>query len=504
MNRSEKPTSYYRKSIAISQMLAVVFMIAFSPILGWTQSNVSVMSAGTTRRIDEITGCLQLPVTVKGDKPTCTTLLSRMAALKIPGVSVAVVHNGVIEWAQGFGVEAIGGNPVSSNTLFQAGSISKPLAAMAALRLVQQGEVSLDGDINKELISWKVPPGPIAAGSHVTLRELLTHTAGLTVHGFEGYPAGSPVPTLTQVLDGTKPANNDPVRIESVPGAGWTYSGGGYTVMQQLLIDTSHEPFPKLLHDTVLAPIGMSHSTYDQPLPLSLRSSAATPYTEEEEPIPGGAHTYPEMAAAGLWTTPSDLAKYIIETQLSLQNKANHVLNRAFTEQMLTSGKGHWGLGVEIGGSASNPYFTHGGVNEGFQSLFVGYEHNGDGAVVMTNADGGMQIANEIIRSIAVEYGWTDFQPAIRTLAKVDRATLARYVGTYEATPTFSVVYTLEGDQLFAQATGQQKFPIFPESESKFFMKIVNAEIDFHADDKGKVDYLTLHQGGRDYKEMRK
>jgi CubicO group peptidase (beta-lactamase class C family) len=274
--------------------------------------------------------------------------------------------------------------------------------------------------------------------------------------------------------------------------------------MQQLLIDVSRESFPKLLRDTVLAPIGMSHSTYDQPLPPELRASAATPYMAKGERIPGDAHTYPEMAAAGLWTTPSDLAKYIIETQLSLQNKANHVLSRDFTAQMLTPGKGNWGLGVELGGSASNPYFTHGGVNEGFQSLFVGYEHTGEGAIVMTNAVGGMQIANEIVRSIAVEYAWPDFRPTERTLAKVDSAILARYPGTYVATPTFGVVYTLEGDQLFAQATGQAKFPIFPESNSKFFMTVVDAEIEFHTDDKGFVDYLILHQGGHDYKEMRK
>jgi hypothetical protein len=214
---------------------------------------------------------------------------------------------------------------------------------------------------------------------------------------------------------------------------------------------------------TVLAPIGMTHSTYEQPLPSSLMADAAVPYTEDGSPVSGGALTFPEMAAAGLWTTSSDLAKYILEVQLSLAEKANHVLDSAMTTAMLTPGKNHWGLGVELGGSAANPYFTHGGVNKGFQSLLVAYEKNGDGAVIMTNAVGGMEIANELIRSIAVEYGWPDFQTTIRTLAKVDRNVLERYVGTYMATPTFSVVYTLEGDQLFAQATGQKKFPIFPE-----------------------------------------
>jgi len=490
--------------LQMSAILSTAFMLAVPSTVGQTSSGPSAPSIEPTQHIDNVIGCLPAPVAIKGETSTCPTLLERMAELKIPGVSIAVIHNGTIEWAQGFGVEKLGGNPVSSNTLFQAGSISKPVAAMAALHLVQQNKLSLDGDISKKLTSWKIPASPAAPEAVVTLRELLTHTAGFTVHGFAGYAAGSPVPTLTEVLNGTKPANSAPIRLESVPGAKWNYSGGGYTVMQQLLIDVSHQSFPKLLHDTVLAPIGMNHSTYDQPLPPELQASAATPYGAKGEPIPGGAHTYPEMAAAGLWTTPSDLAKYIIETQLSLQNKANHVLDRSFTEQMLTPGLGKWGLGVEVGGSASNPYFTHGGANEGFQSLFVGYEHRDEGAVVMTNAVGGLEIANEVMRSVAVEYGWPDFQPVVRTLAKVDRAALARYVGTYVATPTFSVTYTLDGDQLFAQATGQKKFPIFPESESKFFMKVVDAEIEFHTDNKGEVDYLILHQGGRDYKEMRK
>jgi CubicO group peptidase (beta-lactamase class C family) len=326
----------------------------------------------------------------------------------------------------------------------------------------------------------------------------------MTVHGFEGYAAGSPVPTLTQVLDGTKPANNLPIRVEKAPGTEWNYSGGGFTVMQQALVDVTHKPFPEVMANTVLGPIGMTHSTYEQPLPASLMTDAASPYTADGGLVPGGAHTYPEMAAAGLWTTPSDLAKYIIEVQKSLTGKANHVLNSEMTTAMLTSGKNHWGLGVEVGGSDAKPYFTHGGINEGFQSLFDAYEKDGDGAVVMTNSAAGLEIAAQVIRTIAMEYNWPDFQPAHRTLAKVDRSVLERYVGTYMATPTFGVDFTLEGDQLFSQGARQRKVPIYPESESKFFMKVNDAEIDFHTDDKGKVDYLVQHQGGHDYKATKK
>jgi CubicO group peptidase (beta-lactamase class C family) len=457
-----------------------------------------------TQHIEKITACLTGPVMIKDESNACHTLKDRMAELHIPGVSIAVVHNGAIEWAEGFGVVQTGGKPVTAETLFQAGSISKPVAAMAALHLVQQGKLSLDADINQTLTSWKIPASTAAPGAIVTLRELLTHTAGFSVHGFPGYAANAPVPTLVQVLNGEKPANTAPIRLESPPKDHWQYSGGGYTVMQQAVLDVAKIPFPQLLHDSVLAPIGMKHSTYQQPLPADLRAAAAVPYNSDGTPVEGGFHTYPEMAAAGLWTTPSDLGHYILENQQSLAGKANHVLSADMTKQMMTAGMGNWGLGLQIGGSPGNPYFSHGGVNEGFESLFVGYENSGDGAVVMTNAAGGSRLADEIMRGIAAEYHWPDFQPVVRTVVKVDPATLAKYVGSYELAPGFALTISTEGGKLFGQATGQGKEELFPESETKFFLKIVDAEIEFNSDGKGQITSITLHQGGQDHKAPKK
>ena len=492
--------SMQRKFVTLSIFLCLVGSL----IVAQTPRTLPTPSAETQQRIEKVKACLTGTVVIKGDLHTCPTLSEKMAELHVPGVSIAVVHNGVIDWAQGFGVQQIGGKPVGTDTLFQAGSISKPVAAMAALHLVGEGKLSLDSDVNTVLRTWKIPASSAAPGATVTLQELLTHTAGFTVHGFPGYAANAPVPTLVQVLNGEKPANTDPIRLESIPGKDWKYSGGGYTVMQQLLLDVSKEPFPKLLHDTVLVPIGMTHSTYEQPLPAALQPMAATPYAADGVAVPGGAHTYPEMAAAGLWTTPSDLARYMIENERSLQGNANHVLSRQLTQQMVTPGKGDWGLGLQIGGSPSNPYFSHGGVNEGFESLFVEYEHNGEGAAVMTNAQGGMRLASEIMSSIAVVYDWPDFRPVVRTAIKVDRQVLARYVGTYEIAPTFSVTFSLDGDQLMTQATNQPKFPVYPETETKFFLTVVDAEVEFFSDDKGQVSYLVLHQNGHETKGTKK
>jgi CubicO group peptidase (beta-lactamase class C family) len=466
--------------------------------------NAALTSAEVEQHIQHVTSGLIGGVVIKGDEHVTHTLANRMTELKVPGVSIAVIHQGKIEWARGFGVRSVGGPPVTADTMFQAGSISKPLAAMAALHLVQQGKLSLDANVNTYLTSWKFPSDSVAGGKPITLRELLTHTAGTTVHGFPGYASNEQVPTLVQVLNGEKPANTPAIRSEAAPGVNWKYSGGGYTIMQQVLIDVTKESFPKLLHDSVLAPIGMTHSTYEQPLPQAFQRFAATPYRDDGKPVDGGAHTYPEMAAAGLWTTPTDLAHYSIEVEQSLQGKANHVLSADMTRQMLTPGIGHWGLGLEIGGSDANPYFSHGGANEGFRNFFLAYEKSGDGAVVMTSGDAGGLLGDEVMRSIAVEYAWPDYKPVVRAAVQVDPKILAQYVGSFELQKGFDLIVTLEDGRLMTQATGQGKIPIYPESETKFFPTAIPAEIEFLKDDQGKVTYLVLHQNGHEMKAPKK
>jgi CubicO group peptidase (beta-lactamase class C family) len=293
-------------------------------------------------------------------------------------------------------------------TLFQAGSISKPVAALAALRLVQDGRLRLDENVNAKLVSWKVPENEFTREQKVTLRRLLSHSAGLTVHGFPGYAADAPVPTLIQVLDGVSPANTAAVRVDTVPGTLWRYSGGGYTVLQQLLIDVTGKPFPELLRQTVFEPLGLSHSTYEQPLPASIAAIAATAH-DDGQPIPGRRHTYPEMAAAGLWTTPTDLAQIAIEIQHTLAGHSEKILKPAMARQMVTVQMGDYGLGPGIEGTGAAARFIYGGIDEGFEAYWIAYETTGQGAVIMTNGSGGYDLAVEVIRAIAREYEWPDF-----------------------------------------------------------------------------------------------
>ena len=460
---------------------------------GWAQTQSPATDAlAVEQRIQRIQDGLLPPVLIKGGPNQTTKLSDRMTELHVPGVSMAVIHGGELEWARGFGVTKIGGAAVTSGTLFQAGSISKPVTAMAVLHLVQSGRLDLDADVNQYLKAWKIPASGFTEQNKVTLRELLSHTAGMTVHGFPGYAAGSPVPTLVQVLDGAAPANSAPIRVDAVPGKAWRYSGGGYVVVQQLLTEVTGQRFPELMQDTVLGPIGMARSTYEQPLPAGRMAEASMPYSWTGQAVPGGPHTYPEMAPAGLWTTPSDLARYAMEVQASLAGKANHVLSASMTREMLTPGFGNYGLGLSVGGDARRRYFSHGGANAGYQCFLMAYE-DGDGTIIMTNGDDGGDLAQEVLRTIATEYEWPDFRPIEHAIATVDPRSFDAFVGRYRISPAVVCTITREGDRLFTQATGTPKTRLYPMSEREFFLVEVDARFTFAPEINGRVRELIVH-----------
>ena len=301
------------------------------------------------RRIENVESGLRQAVITEG-RDSRFTLAERMAHYNVPGVSIAVINNGRIEWARGYGVlEAGGDEPVTTETMFQAASISKPVAAVGALSLVESGALTLDADVNDYLTSWKVPQSEFTVEQPLTLAHLLSHSGGVTVHGFRGYAHDEQVPTLTQLLDGQAPANSDPIRVDTKPGDLWRYSGGGFCIVQQMMIDASGKPFPELMQEFVLGALGMEHSTYEQPLPERLSASAARGHRPDGQLVPGRWHTYPEMAAAGLWTTPSDLARFAIDVINTFEGKSAAVLSRDRVIEMLTVQHGNYGLGLSIG-----------------------------------------------------------------------------------------------------------------------------------------------------------
>jgi len=348
-------------------------------------------------------------VEVPGDSgaaPTKLSLAQLMEAYKIPGLSVAVVDDYQIVWTKAYGViEAGSKKPVNTRTLFQAGSISKPVAATGALALVEQGKLSLDEDVNKKLTSWKIPENDFTKTEKVTLRRIMSHTGGLTVHGFPGYDVDAPVPTLVQIFNGEKPTNTDPIRVDFEPGTKSRYSDGGVTIEQQLMIDVTGKPFPGLMRELVLDKIGMSDSSYEQPLPKKRAEMTAGGTGMDGTEVHGRWHVYPEMAAAGLWTTPTDLAKFGIEIALSKQGKSNRVLSQKIVNEMLTPVKDQIGLGFFLDKNTPGQ-FSHGGADDGFQALFTMNAENGKGAVIMADSDNGIAVAGLLLSRIAKEYGW--------------------------------------------------------------------------------------------------
>jgi CubicO group peptidase (beta-lactamase class C family) len=418
-------------------------------------------------------------------------LAERMSEMRTPGISIAVINDGVIEWARGYGVTEAGTDkPVTPRTLFQAASISKPVAALAALRLVEKGALRLDEDVNAKLTSWKVPENDFTKTEKVTLRRLLSHTAGLTVHGFGGYAADAPVPTLVQVLDGAKPANSAAVRADVVPGTFWRYAGGGYMVVQQLMIDVSGRTFPDLLAELVLKPVGMDDSTYEQPLPEARRGAAAGGHRSDGKLLPGRYHTYPEMAAAGLWTTPTDLAKFLLEIDKGRHGRSA-VISEAMAREMTTAQKPGYGLGLSLSGIGPAMGFGHGGSNEGFKCQMTAYLEGGRGAVVMTNGDRGGFVAGEVMRAIAREYGWPSFKPVEKKVVPVDPKALALLEGRYVLRPGRFLDVKLEGGTLFV-IDGQERIELYPESETRFFEMVEGHTLVFEKGPDGRATHMMV------------
>ncbi len=413
-----------------------------------------------------------------------------------PGVGVAVISNFEILWAGGFGVlqraeDGAEVRSVDAETLFQAGSVSKPVTAAAVLSLVEDGVLSLDEEVNAMLESWQLPGD---RAESVTLRHLLSHMAGLTVDGFPGYPPTSRIPSVIEILEGRAPANTGVVRIAIEPGSRFVYSGGGMVVAQLVMEDVVGEPFAKILKEHVLDPVGMERSTFEQPLPESLWGNAAHGHGRfRDEIVDYPWRIYPELAAAGLWTTPTDLARFMLAIREAM-NGERTLMSRESAQDM-TSPQLGGRTGMSIGVAGSDPYrrMPLSGLNWGFRTLSNLFLEQGDGIVVMTNrhdSDALGRVRAAVLQKLGPGTG--------RTEVEVARDVLETYVGEYKLRPGLSLVVTLENGALFAQGTGQLKNPVFAESKTEFFLKAASAQVTFTTDDSGIVDGMTLRQNGRE------
>ena len=416
-------------------------------------------------------------------------LESQRKALQVPSVSVAAIANGRVDWARSYGACSIGGSPSTPATLFGAASISKPVTALGVLKLVEQGRIALDVDVNRYLRRWKIPDNDFTRDKKVTVRELLSHTSGIGTHNGDIYDPYEPMPTLLDLLDGRKPARTAPVRVEAVPDTKFAYSNGGYLVLYLLIEDVTGKRFAEFMKQNVLDPIGMKDSTFDAPLPAKLADRAATAYSgNKKKPYPPSKFVEPNLAAGGLWSTPTDLAKFLIEVQKEYAGKSHKVLHQKTVQLMTVPRLGTWGLGFMVGGTADNRYISHEGSAIFQDTMFV-YLHGG-GFVVMTSGGDGGKLADQILRSAGAVYGFPDFKPISRTVVSLPQASLEKYVGTYGF-----VKVMVAGDGLAAEIPeGAAATPIYADSPEHFFVLDEPQELYFHIDSQNRVngvDFVT-------------
>jgi CubicO group peptidase (beta-lactamase class C family) len=450
-------------------------------------------------------------------------LSDRMKFYKVPGVSIAVIDQGEIAWARGYGVRQAGTEtPVTTDTLFQAASISKPVAAVVALRLVEQGTLQLDEDVNRYLRSWKLPENEFTAQQKVTLRLLLSHRAGLTDYaGFKDALPNQRRPTLREMLETGKwtPA---PIRVGLKPASRFAYSGGGYCLLEQLLEDVTGKPFPTLARELLLEPLQMASSSFDQAFTHQRRSLAAVGHQWNGKKLSRDWNDYPATSAAGLWTTASDLARFAIELQKAKAASDRSILSPAGVAEMLSIQGGEndrdskvialkeaiaeqpppsWGLGIGLIGRPPTRFF-HSGSNPGYQCELQAYLQGGQGAVVMTNGDQGWRLARELLWAIAKEYGWPgyEYRPEIKKVARLSQDELERFVGRYQISFSRPSRWTLDitrsGDRLTARIMDDaHEVRLYPESNDRCFTVEDAMNLSFANDKTGSFADVTSDLG---------
>lgn len=450
----------------------------------------------TKEKIAQVENGLFGRVQIEGEKSW--TIQDRMVYYKTPGLSIAVIQNYKLVWAKGYGfANDSSKTPVTAQTLFQAGSISKSLNAVGIFKLVQDKKIDLYTDINAYLKSWQFPYDSLSKGKKITMANLLSHTAGINLPGFGGYLPGKPLPTIVQVLNGEKPANSPRIRSIFEPGLRPEYSGGGVIISQLAVMDITGQTYADYITNTVLKPLGMKSSTIAQP-PVNVdQNKLAIGYNIVGNPVPGKYHIFPEQAAAGLWTNPTDLSKFVIAVQQAYQGKSAKLLNKQSAKLMLTpyQNKMGIGMGVFINVQDSTRYFSHPGATVGFQSVYYGSLEGGNGVVVMINS-GSQQLITEMVNSVAKAFDFKDlYHPNIKKRVTVPVGILQTFTGQFQLAPNRVLTVLLEEGRFYVRMQGEMKRELFAETPNKFFLRDLPYEVEFVKNTDGVIN-LVLYAGG--------
>lgn len=426
----------------------------------------------------------------EGDTTEPWHIADRMRRYNVPGLSVAVIRNGRIDWSAGYGTtRAEGAQPVTESTVFQAASLSKPVAAVAALSLVSDGVLRLDEDVNERLRSWTLSVADNSAIPGTTLRGLLSHTAGVNVSGFPGYPPNEPRPTLLQTLNGTSPATSPRVLVERDRIGQYHYSGGGYQVLQLLIEQSTDVAFERVARERVLLPFGMTRSTFEVELPQELAVDAAAGHGYDGSQVAGRWLLYPQQAAASLWSTSTDLARFVLGILNAYSGRDTTVMHHDIAQQMLTRQAAGIGLGVGVHGEGKQLHFDHAGWTRGFRSYFVAYPARGEGVVIMANGDEGNLLIEEVVRSVSHVYDWPDFKSAARSVVTLGSSALNMLSGIY-VVREIGLTLTVSAHDGFLRVRTPRgsMYTFYPSSERTFFAIEDGAALEIVTDADGRTE----------------
>lgn len=399
-------------------------------------------------------------------------ILQRMMYYKIPSVSIAIIDNGKIELAKTYGYADIENKrPANTNTLYQVASISKSINALGILKLVEKGKLSLSKDIRGYLKTWSFPDNELSKNKKITLKNLLSHTAGLSVHGFIGYSHKDSLPTINQILNGERPANNESIKPIYPINEHFEYSGGGYAITRKILDDNISINYDSLMTSIVLKPLKMENSTFSQSLSSNLKNYAFG-CDKDMHTIDGKYYAYPEQAAGGLWSTATDIAKFVLSVQKNLNGSQNSFLSKNLTLEILTPILNNYALGFGITEKGGEKYFWHEGESYGYNSMYYGSFTTGKGVVILTNAypNNGQPFIQELLNSISNAYNWKNFYaPIKKKLVKVPDSLLNKYVGDYYSeSPNMKISISKKGNQL--ELTARRPEKMFPTTNDSFFL----------------------------------
>lgn len=394
-------------ALAIGWIALSVTSCSEKPMVGFFNSALSLETKASDRRdtrIVEIESGLRDFTERRDLSSRMWTPQERMAANNVPGMAVVVIDDGEIILSKGYGILSAGGaEAVDEDTVFSVGSVSKLINAALILRLVDAGKLDLDADVNGILRRWQVPASPFTASEKVTLRRLLSHTSGLSQHGFPDFNPGEALPTIIQTLNGQSPAKHEPVKLLFEPGSQMKYSGGGITVSQLVVEEVTGLSYDEAARQYVFAPLKMTRSSFENPLPVEHGNIAKAHNREgRTQALPRGYESMPEQAASGLWTSAKDMGLF-----LSAMLERRDFLSPEMWDQMLSRAPNSWhGLGPRLNGAGEMAVFHHGGSNNSYQAWFEGQPSNKDGLVVLTNGSGGRMLAYEYRDAVERALGW--------------------------------------------------------------------------------------------------